>query len=174
MKKIIFLFSFVVLAACSGRPSLDHETLGGPKLDLETYFNGNLKAYGQFQDVFGKVRRRFEVDIKGEWDGTTLTLTEDFVYEDKSTERRVWSLQKTGDDTWEGTAPGVIGSANGTEKGDTFNWVYSIDLPVPDGSLRADFDDWMWLLDEKRLLNRAYMSRFGVRIGEVIIFFEKL
>jgi hypothetical protein len=31
----------------------------------------------------------------------------------------------------------------------------------------------MWLLSEDRLLNRAYMKRFGVDIGEVIIFFEK-
>ena len=39
--------------------------------------------------------------------------------------------------------------------------------------LRVTFDDWMWLLSEDRLLNRAYMKRWGVDIGDVIIFFEK-
>ena len=53
------------------------------------------------------------------------------------------------------------------------DWGYTIDLPVPDGTLRVTFDDWMWLLSEDRLLNRAYMERFGVTIGEVIITFEK-
>jgi len=35
------------------------------------------------------------------------------------------------------------------------------------------FDDWMWQLTEDRLLNRAYMERFGVPVGEVIIMFER-
>lgn len=162
----------LLLAACTGRPSLE-PSLGGPKLDLERYFAGRTVAFGQFQDLFGEVRRRFRVEILGEWDGTTLTLTEDFTYEDGSTERRVWTLRKTGEDGWEGTAPGVIGTATGIERDDTFNWRYTIDLPVPGGTLRASFDDWMWRLDEKRVLNRAYMTRNGIDIGEVIIFFER-
>ncbi len=169
----------VVLAACTGKPSLDDDLLSDRDLELEEFFEGKTVATGQFQDIFGTVRRRFEVTIDGTWDGETLTLVEDFVYEDGATERRVWTLTKTGDETWEGTAPGVIGTATGEERGDKFNWVYTIDLPIPsaDGNtdtLRVDFDDWMWLLSEDRLLNKAYVRRFGADIGEVIIFFEKL
>lgn len=171
---LVLGFVAVAVAGCTGKPALDDEKLSDRQLNLEQFFEGNLIAYGQFQDVFGTVRRRFEVEIEGTWDGETLTLVEDFVYEDGSTEQRIWSLQKTGDQTWEGTAPGVIGVASGEERGDTFNWRYTIDLPVPDGTLRVAFDDWMWQLTEDRLLNRAYMKRFGVDIGEVIITFEKL
>lgn len=163
----------VVLAGCTGKPALEDEKLSTRNLNLEEFFEGRTVAYGQFQDIFGTVRRRFEVEIEGTWDGETLTLVEDFVYEDDSTEQRVWTLVKTGEDTWRGTAPGVIGEAFGEERGDTFNWRYTIDLPVPDGTMRVTFDDWMWLLTEDRLLNRAYMRRFGVDIGEVIITFEK-
>jgi hypothetical protein len=164
----------VILAGCTGKPALEDEKLSTRNLNLEEFFEGKTVAYGQFQDIFGTVRRRFEVEITGSWDGETLTLVEDFVYEDNSTEQRVWTLVKTGEDTWRGTAPGVIGEAFGEERGDTFNWRYTIDLPVPDGTLRVTFDDWMWLLTEDRLLNRAYMKRFGVDIGEVIITFEKV
>ena len=176
------LFAFLavlVLAACGGRPDLDDAPLSERQLNLEEFFEGDLVAYGQFQDVFGTVRRRFEVEIKGTWDGRQLRLVEDFVYEDGATEQRIWTLTKTGDDTWSGTAPGVIGTATGIERGDVFNWGYTIDLPIPaaDGTvdtLRVTFDDWMWLLSDDRLLNRAYMERFGVPIGEVILSFEKL
>jgi hypothetical protein len=164
----------MVLAGCTGKPALEDERLSTRNLNLEEFFEGKTVAYGQFQDIFGTVRRRFEVEITGTWDGETLTLVEDFVYEDESTEQRIWTLVKTGEDTWRGTAPGVIGEAFGEERGDTFNWRYTIDLPVPDGTLRVTFDDWMWLLTEDRLLNRAYMKRFGVDIGEVIITFEKV
>ena len=171
--KIWALAAVLVLAGCTGKPALEDEKLSTRNLNLEEFFEGRTLAYGQFQDIFGTVRRRFEVEINGTWDGKTLTLVEDFVYEDGSTEQRVWTLLKTGADTWRGTAPGVIGEAFGEERGDAFNWRYTIDLPVPDGTLRVTFDDWMWLLTEDRLLNRAYMNRFGVDIGEVIITFEK-
>jgi hypothetical protein len=71
-------------------------------LNIEEYFDGHVVATGQFQDTLGTVRRRFVVDIHGTWDGRTLTLVEDFVYEDKSTEQRIWKMAKTGPDTWTG------------------------------------------------------------------------
>ena len=178
MRGLVLALSLLVLASCTGKPSLEDEKLSDRQLDLEVFFDGRTVATGQFQDIFGTVRRRFDVVIDGTWDGETLRLVEDFVYEDGATERRVWTLTKTGDETWSGTAPGVIGGAAGEERGDTFNWVYTIDLPIPsaDGTvetMRVDFDDWMWLLSEDRLLNKAYVRRFGFDIGEVIIFFEK-
>lgn len=174
MRWIFVLAATAFLAACSGKPAADDDLLSDRKLNLEEFFDGELVAHGQFQDIFGTVRRRFEVKIQGDWDGDRLRLVEDFLYEDGTTEQRIWTLVKSGEDSWSGTAPGVIGTASGVERGDTFNWRYTIDLPVPNGELRVTFDDWMWLTSDDRLLNRAYMKRFGVDIGEVIISFEKL
>ncbi|MCV2876940.1 DUF3833 domain-containing protein [Rhodobacteraceae bacterium XHP0102] len=174
MRKLA-LAALLALAACTGKPALDDPKMSTRALNLEEFFLGDLVAYGQFQDVLGEVRRRFEVKINGTWDGETLRLVEDFVYEDGSTEQRIWVLEKLDEQRWQGTAEGVIGIATGEERGDTFNWIYTIDLPIGEGeTLRVSFDDWMWLLNEDRLLNRAYMKRFGVTIGEVIIYFERL
>jgi len=177
--RILLITAFAILAACTGKPSFEDETFSKQKLNLEEFFDGDFVAYGQFQDILGTVRRSFVVDLKGDWDGERLRLVEDFVYEDGSTEQRIWTLRKTGPDSWEGTAPGVIGVATGEEQDNRFNWRYEIDLPVPaaDGTnetVRVTFDDWMWLLSEDRLLNRAYVKRYGVDIGDVIISFEKL
>ena len=176
--RILIIVAFTVLAACTGKPSFDDASLSGQKLNLEEFFDGDLAAYGQSQDVFGTVRRSFVVMIKGNWDGTRLRLQEDFVYEDGATEQRIWTLIKTGDDTWTGTAPGVIGTATGVEQDNRFNWQYEIDLPIPsaDGTvetMRVTFDDWMWLLADDRLFNRAYVKRYGIDIGDVSISFEK-
>lgn len=177
--RLIIVAAFVLLAACTGKPSFDDPSLSDRKLNLEEFFDGDVVAYGQFQDVLGTVRRSFAVDVSGEWDGETLRLQEDFVYEDGSTEQRVWTLQKTGPDSWQGTADGVIGVATGQEQDNRFNWQYEIDLPIPaaDGTsetMRVTFDDWMWLLSEDRLFNRAYVKRYGIDIGDVSISFEKL
>lgn len=178
MRRLAALALIPLLAACAGKPSLEDASLSARELELEEFFDGRLVAHGQFQDIFGTVRRQFVAEIDGDWDGERLRLVEDFTYEDGSTERRVWTLRKTGEETWEGTAPGVIGVAKGVEKGDRFNWRYTIDLPVPaadgtSGTVRVTFDDWMWLLTEDRLFNKAYMQRFGVDVGDVSIFFEK-
>lgn len=173
MLRIAAALGVLLLGACVGKPSLDDDRLSDRDFELEEFFDGTVVAQGQFQDVFGTVRRRFDVTIDGTWDGQHLRLVEDFVYEDGSTEQRIWTLEKTGEETWKGTAPGVIGEATGEERGDVFNWTYTIDLPVPDGTLRVSFDDWMWQLGETSVLNRAYMKKYGVDIGEVIIFFEK-
>lgn len=171
--RLAALLAVIIVAGCVGKPALEDEKLSSRDFNLEEYFDGRVVAKGQFQDVFGTVRRRFDVVIDGTWDGETLRLVEDFTYEDGSEEQRIWTLQKTGPETWRGTAPGVIGDAVGEERGDSFNWKYRIDLPVPDGTLRVRFDDWMWLIDDRTVLNRAYMKKFGADIGEVIIFFEK-
>ena len=167
------LTALVFLASCSGKPSLDDEKLSDREFRLEQFFAGKTKAHGQFQDILGNVSRRFEVDITGAWDGRLLTMVEDFTYADGSEEQRIWKLTKTGSNTWSGTAGGVIGDAFGETRGDTFNWGYKIDLPVPNGTMRVVFDDWMWQLSDTRVLNRAYMSKYGFPLGEVVIYFEK-
>jgi hypothetical protein len=176
---MIGLAAIVALAGCTGKPSLEDASLSKRELNIEEFFDGELVANGQFQDIFGTVRRQFNVKINGDWDGNRLRLVEDFVYEDGSTEQRIWTLLKTGDQTWTGTAPGVIGQAIGVENGDRFNWKYTINLPVPtaDGpaeTVKVTFDDWIWLQSDKRAFNRAYMKRYGVDIGDVSISFEKL
>jgi Protein of unknown function (DUF3833) len=177
--RLAALAALSLLAACSGKPSFDDPSLSSRQLNIEEFFDGDLVAHGQFQDIFGTVRRQFTVRIKGNWDGKRLKLVEDFVYEDGSTEQRIWTLVKTGDQTWRGTAPGVIGEAVGEERGDRFNWRYTINLPVPVAggpaeTVKVTFDDWIWLQSDNRAFNRAYMKRYGVDIGDVSISFEKL
>ena len=175
--RFVILAAVMMLGACVGKPALDDEKLSKGDFNLEEYFDGRVLAKGQFQDVFGTVRRRFDVVVTGIWDGEVLKLVEDFTYAEGTTEQRIWRLKKTGpitaDQTWTGYAEGVIGTAKGQELGDTFNWTYRIDLPVPDGTMRVSFNDWMWDMGGGRVLNRAYMMKYGVDIGEVIITFEK-
>jgi len=147
-----------------------------PRLVLEDYFSGKSIAHGVFQDRFGKVRRRFTVDIDGTWDekAQQLTLIEDFVYDDAQTERRIWTLNKTGENTFTGTADGVVGMAEGEVSGNAFHWHYIFDLPYNGSTLRVKFDDWMFLMpDGKTLFNKASIYKYGFRLGDVYIFFEK-
>ncbi|MEM8921296.1 MAG: DUF3833 family protein, partial [Pseudomonadota bacterium] len=97
-------------------------------LKLEDYFLGETKAYGLFEDRFGKLRRQFTVDITGTLEGDTLTLDERFIYDDGERQTRIWSIKIGADGTYEGTAGDVIGVAQGSVSGNALNWKYKVDL----------------------------------------------
>ncbi|KAB8063350.1 DUF3833 domain-containing protein [Janthinobacterium violaceinigrum] len=163
----------LTLAACSTPPTPATYALETPKLDLQQYFNGTLDAHGIFQDRSGKVVKRFTVVIRASWAGETGTLDEDFTYSDGSKQRRVWTLRKTAPGRFIGTAPDVIGEAVGEVAGNALRWQYVLALPV-DGTLyHVDFEDWMFLMDDAVMLNRAAMSKFGFSLGAVTLSFSK-
>jgi hypothetical protein len=144
-----------------------------PVLDLKSYFNGELVAHGLFTDRNGKVARRFTVLITGTWEGGQGTLDERFTYSDGKTERRVWTLTEEGQGRWTGRADDVVGVALGRSAGNALNWRYTLALPVDGKVYEVQFDDWMVLMDERVMLNKAVMSKFGIRLGEVTLSFHK-
>ncbi|CAE7173282.1 unnamed protein product [Symbiodinium microadriaticum] len=144
-----------------------------PRLLIEDYFAGNTRAWGIFEDRFGTLRREFVVDIEGTWDGDTLTLVEDFVYSDGETQQRIWTIRKLDAHRYEGTAADVIGAAEGVSYGNALNWSYTLALPIGESVWNVRFDDWMFLQADDVLVNRAKVSKFGLEIGEVTIFFRK-
>jgi len=147
-----------------------------PALDLKQYFNGTLVGHGLFMDRSGQVQRRFVVTIRASWDGDTGTLDEDFAWSDGEQEKRVWTLQPVAGQPgrWRGTAADVKGEAAGVVAGNALNWTYTFMLKTKEGK-RYDigFDDWMFLIDEKVMLNRAVMTFWGLRVGEVLISFQR-
>jgi len=163
----------LALAGCAAAPVPADYAAEKPVLDLKSYFNGDLVAHGVFTDRAGKVARRFVVQMTGSWQGKEGTLDERFTYSDGKTERRVWRLTDQGNGNWRGRADDVVGEAVGTAAGNALNWRYTLKLPVEDKVYEVQFDDWMYLMDERVMLNKAVMSKFGFRLGEVTLSFHK-
>ena len=67
----------------------------------------------------------------------------------------------------------VVGEAIGEVAGNALRWRYVLALPVDGKTYHVDFDDWMFLMDDKVMLNRSYMSKWGFDLGEVILTFVK-
>lgn len=173
VRVILALMATALLAGCTGMKVSDFEG-NEPKFVLEDFFQGRTEASGIFYDRFGDIRRQFTVDIQGTVDGDTLTLIEDFDYDDGEQERRVWTLTRTGETTYEGTAPGVVGVAKGEIAGNAFHWQYTFDLKMKDRTLRVHFDDWMFLQPNGVVINRAEVTKWGIGLGTAIISFTRV
>lgn len=160
------------LVGCGSTPVTDYaqET---PVLEMRDYFNGTLDAYGIFTDRSGKVVKRFTVVMECRWSGDQGVLDEAFTYSDGTTQRRIWRLQKWADGHFTGTADDVVGQALGQQSGNAFNWRYTLALPVDGRVIEVQFDDWMYLMNDRVMLNKAAMGKFGVHLGDVTLSFFK-
>lgn len=167
----IFLLA-LALGLCSCSVGIGEYRGQTPNFDLRRFFDGKIQAWGMFQDRSGKLIKRFTVDIDGHWQGDKGTLDEHFLYQDGSRQRRIWHIEKHGDH-YIGRADDVIGEAEGEAAGNALRWRYRLRLPVDDEIYEVSFDDWMFLMDDKTLMNRSRMSKFGIDLGEVTLFFRK-
>ncbi len=170
-----YLVSILTLGMLTGCSSTDVSQYAQelPKLDMQQYFNGTIDAWGMFQDRSGKVVKRFTVLMRCSWNNGVGTLDEDFSYSDGTKQKRIWTLKKNASGQYIGTAEDVVGEAIGSTAGNTLNWKYVLVLPVDGKLYHVNFDDWMFLMDDKVMLNRAVMSKFGIRLGEVTLSFKK-
>ncbi|WP_287951714.1 MULTISPECIES: DUF3833 domain-containing protein [Diaphorobacter] len=169
---LALLAGTAVLTGCAS-PQVTDYAQERPQLELDRYFNGRILAYGIFQQRGGEVVRRFTVVMDCHWEGNQGVLDEAFTYSDGSTQRRIWRLTKHADGRYTGTADDVVGEAQGQTAGNAFRWNYTLRLPVDGKEYEVQFDDWMFLVDDRVMLNRATMRKFGVTLGEVLLSFTK-
>ena len=168
----LLICTVALLSACS-TPQIDDYAKEKPVLELDKYFNGTLDAYGVFTDRSGQVVKRFTVVMDCTWNGNSGVLDEAFTYSDGTKQRRVWRLTRHEDGRFTGTADDVVGTANGQQHGNAFYWTYTLALPVDGNIINVQFDDWMYLMNDKVMLNKASMSKWGVGLGEVTLSFVK-
>jgi hypothetical protein len=160
------------LAGCAS-PNVADYANEKPVLNLQTYFNGIVDAWGIFTDRDGKVVKRFTVEMKCQWQDGKGILDEDFLYSDGSKEKRIWKLTNLGNGQFEGTAGDVVGKAFGQTKGNAFNWQYTLALPVNGTVLNVQMDDWMYLMNDRVMLNKARMTKLGIHLGDVTLSFTR-
>jgi hypothetical protein len=160
------------LSGCASQ-NLDSYRNEKPVLDLQQYFNGTLDAYGVFTDRSGTVVKRFTVVMNCSWKDGQGVLDEDFVYSDGSRQKRIWRLSAQGDGRYTGRADDVVGVAQGQTQGNAFHWNYTLALPVDGTVYEVQFDDWMYLVNDRVMLNKASMRKLGIFLGEVTLSFNK-
>ena len=145
----------------------------GSLFELTTFLEGRSSAWGIFEDRFGKVRRRFSVELLGRWQDKTFCLEEQFTYADGARETRVWHVTPTSGGQFTATSADCVGTAYGSCDMDTIRMSYRFRLKIDAHALNVDFDDRIYRVGDGIAVNRATMSKWGVRLGEVSLFFRR-
>ncbi|MBT8766578.1 DUF3833 domain-containing protein [Metapseudomonas boanensis] len=172
MRPMLLSLACLCLGGCAG-VSVERYARDQPSLDLVHFFAVPVEAWGIFQARSGEVVKRFQAQITSRRDGDQLILDERFLYSDGVRQRRVWTLTPEAPGRWRGRAADVIGEAYGEVAGNALRWRYQMNLPVDGRPLEVTFDDWMYLMNEDTLINRSSMSKLGVELGQVTLFFRR-
>lgn len=141
--------------------------------DLLGYLDGPVRAWGVFEDRAGRVRRRFVADLAGHRDGMRFVIDEEFRFDDGAVEQRQWQFERGEGGAFHATATDVIGQAEGRAEAGGARMRYQFRLAIKGRSVVVDFDDRFYPIDADRIINRATVSKFGVRLGELTILFER-
>ncbi len=171
MKLSRYVISFSIVIVCIATPSFAESEDWPKEFELEKYFIGKTTAWGIFENRQGELVRQFKVSIVGEMQDNELVLTEDFHYANGEQQTRIWRIERLENGGYQGRAADVVGNAVGEVKGNQLYWAYHLELPVGDKSYEVKFTDKMYLQPNDVLINRAIVTKWGFRVGEVTIVF---
>ena len=173
---IILIISFLFLKSYFNRNIMKPEDFQNtsPTIKIEKYFEGQVKAWGLLQDRKGKVTRQFKADMFGRFENNTLTLEEEFFWNDGEKQKRVWNIEKIDEHNYIGTAADVVGKAKGFSYGSAFKFEYDLMVPIKGKNIKISFDDWIFKQDEEIAINHATLKKFGFKVGELTVFFKKI
>ena len=174
MKNILIILTTILLTNCSGNSMKPTDFKDQkPRLIIEDYLSGKVKAWGILQNRSGKVTRQFSAELNGDWNGKKLILDEKFNWTDGEIQKRQWIINKIDEHHYEGTAGDVVGTAKGFSYGPAFKFEYVLLVPVKGKEVKITFDDWIFMQDERVAINRATMTKFGIKVAELTVMFVK-
>ena len=163
----------VILAGCAG-PGLEDYSDMDPALTPQTFFTGELSARGVVKNRSGKVIRTFDADISASWNDQGVgTLNEEFRFNDGEVQTRVWTLTPNGDGSLHADAGDVVEPGTMQWQGNAINMNYVLQVAYGDGTIDVNMDDWMYLITPDTLINETTMTKWGFKVGEIVLVINK-
>jgi hypothetical protein len=162
-----------VLVGCAG-PGLEDYSDIEPTLTPQEFFTGELSARGVVKNRSGEVIRTFDADISASWNDQGVgTLDEEFRFNDGEVQTRVWTLTPNEDGTLHADAGDVVEPGTMRWQGNAINMNYVLSVAYGDGTIDVSMDDWMYLVTPDTLINETAMTKWGFKVGEIVLVIQK-
>jgi Protein of unknown function (DUF3833) len=170
---LMVLILTAALTGCAG-PSLDAYRDMEPTLTPQEFFTGELSARGVVKNYSGKVIRTFDADISASWNDQGVgTLDEVFRFNDGEVQTRVWTLTPNENGWLHANAGDVVEPGIMRWQGNAINMNYVLRVPYGDGTIDVSMDDWMYLITPDTLINETEMTKWGFKVGEIVLVIQK-
>jgi hypothetical protein len=139
---------------------------------LEDFFAGRTIAHAGFAAISG-LRRDFQIDITGVWKSNTLSLHETFAFDDGETDHKTWQFEKVADGKYVANREDLLRPVHATIQTSTLRYSYSLFLNPAQKKNVVRFRDRITMVDERTLINKAIVFKYGIPVGRVTGIFLK-
>ena len=161
--------SVLPLGACASIPAVPDTE--GPPITLVSAFRGRTTGRGHFRVWLTGDERRFTARLNGTVTGRdgarTLTVVEDFLYDDGQKDRLTWVFREQAPGRWTGTREDTVGEATVVEENGLIRLSYLADFRSPSGVTRLGFQDIIYAAPDGTVINDAVVSRAGIPVASV-------
>ncbi len=139
-----------------------------PAMDIRKHLSGPIRCEGVIYGPNGRVSSRFTADMEGRWDDNRGVLAEHFSYDSGTKQDREWRLTIGNDGRIIAEADDLVGTGSGKQEGNAVQLRYTIRLPESAGGHALEVTDWLYLVDDKTIVNRSQFRKFGVKVAELV------
>lgn len=166
LKAVSLSLLLLTMTACAFKPPLPIDS--AQPFNLQQDLAGKSIGTGNFSAIDG-TSRDFSVIMNGSWDGSVLTLVEDFEFADGVQERKTWYLTQLPNGDFSGVREDVVGTAHGFQDGQAFRLEYTMAIPKEDGSpgRHVRFKDILFNKPDGSIQNNGRVGLWGFRVGTV-------
>ena len=157
------------LAGCASTPAAPTAPIR--PVTLVSAFQGRRDGTGHFRIWLTGAERRFTARLDGRVAGVagqrTLTVDEDFVYDDGQQDRLTWVFRETGPGRWSGKREDTVGEAAVIEEDGQIRLTYTADFKSLADTTRLGFADLIYQRPDGTLVNDGIVTRKGIPVAAV-------
>ena len=181
--KIFYLLSMFTLLLSSCCNKIDKYKDNKPTLNFQAFYNSNVKAYGIYTNIFGKVESRFIMTSKPIENKDNLTSKDKIDNKDKvfyaqsihyldsgkkkdTTAYAIFDKNDPHHFVYKDSM--MVNEATYDQYGNATNIKYDLNIERDDGSnIVVSADDWSYMIDENNIINKIKIKKFGFTVGYI-------
>ena len=142
-------------------------------LNFENFFSGEVVAKGILILRYPrKSVKNLHVTFKGFFAHDELKLKENYIENEKKIIRN-WKFKKKSNILYHGTEKNVKGTIIVNIEKSRLLMKYYFKLIIYNFTITVYVKDYMYLINEKEIINTTYVSKFGIKLAEVILLYKK-
>ena len=143
-------------------------------LEFEKFFTGEVVAKGNLILFFPKkLVKNVYVVFKGIFKNNKLKLIEKYIEGEKKITRN-WSFEKKSNSLFIGSEKNVKGKIVVHINKNNLKMRYYFKLLIWKFTVTVLINDYMFLINEKEIVNTTYVSKFGINLAKVVLLYKKI
>ena len=167
LRRAIGLCGALLMAGCAAPLGPAAFAATTPAFDPVAFWAGHTSSWGVIENRDGAPTAIITTTTDATPEGTDGLHMVQRVVHDGETTVRDWHFRRLGKGQFEATANDLVGTARGSTSGRTLHWTWTLATRPGNWLYNVTMDQWMYLADDRTLMNRTVITKFGVRLAEV-------